>query len=101
MSMLNMLDVVPVILETGADGKVMCECGCGGRYQRSECVVVASGVSYQARYNVLHRSCAIIAWGEKQTSGFHPATDPYIYLPVGTPRNVQFNQRSLPPHAGG
>jgi len=100
MSMPNVLDVVPVILETGTDGKVMCECGCGERYMRSECVVVASGVIYQARYNVLHRSCAIIAWGEKQTSGFRPATDPYIHVPVGTPRNVELNQRPLPPYSG-
>ena len=95
------LDVVPVILETGTDGKVECECGCGQRVNKCDCVVVPSGVTYQARYNVLLRECSEIAWGERLTRGFRPATDPYIHVPVKSPLNDNQQQGFISPYTRG
>ena len=102
MSKLAELDRASVILEADAKDYVTCECGCGERVLRAECVKVASGVTYQALYTVLHRPCAIAAWGVS-AYGFTPLSDPFIPTipPAGNPHDEQQRQqRPLSPYAG-
>ncbi len=72
--------VIPLDTDLDADGKVVCECGCGERYFLKECVTHPTGCAFQSPYEILYRPHAADVFGERLIQSLRPATFPLFFF---------------------